>query len=77
MLFEKELSGVCITEKVVNVYIDLFSFLSDIYRNTNMQSIFHLTSAIVNMGIHYRNYFFKKGVYANIIFYYSSSRSKK
>ena len=61
-MFEKELSGICITEKVINVYIDLFSFLSDLYRNTNLQSIFHLTSAVVNMGIHYRNYFFKRGI---------------
>ena len=75
-MFEKELSGICITEKVINVYIDLFSFLSDLYRNTNLQNIFHLTSAVVNMGIHYRNYFFKRGIYTNIIFIYSPNISK-
>ena len=71
-MFKQEFMG-C-DSKCVNIYIDLFSFLSDLYRTTNFTNIWNITSSIVNMGIHYRNYFAKRGMYSNIIFVYSPNQ---
>ena len=71
-MFKKEFMG-C-SSQYVNVYIDLFSFLSDLYRTTITNKSWNIVSSLVNMGIHYRNYFGKKGMYSNIIFVYSANQ---
>lgn len=69
LLVEKEFNGCDV--KIVNVFIDLYSFLMPLYRCYNVSNFLNITSCIVNMAIHYRNYFKRFGVYSNIFLLYS------
>ena len=76
VLFKKEFTGD--KSDYVNVYIDLFSLLSDLYRVTitAQGSPIRIASAIINMGIHFRNFFGKRGLYSNIFFIFSPNISQ-
>jgi hypothetical protein len=79
-LFDKIPKG----KDTVTMYIDLYSILNQLYNPNVLESITHLdyeakiilTSHIINMAAHYRRYFAtRKGMYTNIIFYYSHTES--
>ena len=69
LIVSKEFQG-C-KDKIINIYIDLYSMLTTLYRCSSITGILDISSCIVNMAIHYRNYFLKYGVYTNIFLIYS------
>lgn len=69
LIVSKEFQG-C-QDKIVNVYIDLYAMLITLYRCQSITGAIDISSCIVNMAIHYRNYFLKYGVYTNIFLIYS------
>lgn len=72
-LVRKEFNGCNV--KIINIFIDIYSFLMPLYRCYNVTDLLNITSCIVNMAIHYRNYFKKLGVYPNIFLLYSPTMS--
>lgn len=62
-------------DKLVNVFIDLYSMTTILYRFYRFENPLSLTSCMVNAGIHYRNIFKKLGVYSNIFLVYSPTMS--
>jgi hypothetical protein len=71
--------------ETVTMYIDLLSILNSLYNPNILESITSfdgdkkrlMSSNIINMAAHFRNYFAtRKGKYTNIIFYYSLDESK-
>jgi hypothetical protein len=81
-LFTKYPRGVT----TVTMYIDLFSILNNIYNPNVTEAIADyfdddkrliISSNIINMAAHFRNYFAtRQGKYTNIVFYYSLEESK-
>lgn len=72
-IMEKELSD-C-KDKVINVYIDVYQMLLPIYRFYQVFNPLCITSCVINMAIHYRNFFRKYGIYTNIFLVYSPTMS--
>ena len=62
-------------DKIVNVYIDLYQTLLPIYRFYQFENNLSITSCLINMAIHFRNFFRKYGVYSNIFLVYSPTMS--
>lgn len=75
LLFKKEFTGD--KSDYVNIYIDLFSLLSDLYKTTITvtDAPLRILSGILNIGFHYRNFFGKRGLYSNIFFIFSPNMS--
>ena len=69
LLVNKEFAG--LHPKCINIYIDIYSMVVSLFRFSNVVDILNITSCLVNMAIHYRNYFKKFGVYSNIFLLYS------
>lgn len=64
------------TSEEINVYIDLYSLYKILYSNMNIdiKRYNDLVSATVNMGIHYKEFFWTRySVKANIFFIYSKN----
>lgn len=58
-------------EKEILLFIDLYSLLLPLFRIDNKDSQLAITSCVINMAIHYRNFFKKNGIYAYIFLLYS------
>lgn len=61
---------------VINVFIDLYSMTTPLYRAYNYENPITLTACIANAAIHYRNFFRQAGIYANIFLVYSPTMSQ-
>lgn len=60
----------------INIFIDLYSFLTPLYRLTRLESPFSITSAIINYCAHLRSFFRRSyGVETNIILIYSTNNN--
>lgn len=59
----------------MNVFIDLYSMLTPLYRAYNYENPISLTACLANAAIHYRNFFKQYGTYANIFLVYSPTMS--
>lgn len=64
-----------INPPIINVFIDLYSMITPLYSFYKFENPIALTSALINSGIHYRNYFKKFNVYTNIFLIYSPNMS--
>lgn len=60
---------------LVNIYIDLYQMLLPIYNFYRVDNPMGLSSAVINMAIHYRNFFYKYNTYSNIFLIYSPTMS--
>ena len=60
---------------ILNVYIDLYSMTTSIYRAYNYNDPISLTACFANAAIHYRNFFKQYGIYTNIFLLYSPTAS--
>lgn len=69
LIVSKEFQGS--SDRIINIYIDLYSVLFTLFRCESITGIMDISSSIVNMAIHYRNYFKRFGVYTNIFLIYS------
>jgi hypothetical protein len=74
LLSQKELSQYP-SDKIYNIYIDLYQVLLPIYRYYRFNNVLSITSCIVNLAIHFRNFYRKYGVYTNIFLIYSPNMS--
>ena len=59
----------------VNVFIDLYPFLTSLCSFNKIEDPFGYTSALLNLPIHYRNYFNRLGIKSNIFLIYTSNYS--
>ena len=73
LIVSKEFQGS--SDKIINIYIDLYSVIFTLFRCESITGVMDISSSIVNMAIHYRNYFKKFGVYTNIFLIYSPTMS--
>lgn len=60
---------------LVNVYIDLYQMILPLYNFYRVENPLGLASSIINMAIHYRNFFYKYNTYSNIFMIYSPTMS--
>lgn len=60
---------------VVNVFIDCYQMMLPIYRFYRIIDPLNITSCIVNMAIHYRNFFKKRNIHSHIFLLYSPTMS--
>jgi len=61
---------------IINVYIDMYQFLISLYQVPyTSTSPFTIASTMINLAIHFRNFFRKHGKYANIFIVYSPTIS--
>lgn len=61
--------------KEVNVFIDLVEFLKPIYKFDNIGNPMGILVCMVNLPLHYRHYFNRRGIKSNIFLIYSSNNS--
>lgn len=64
-----------LNKPIINVFIDLYSMTIPLYQFYNYINPLSLTSCLANAAIHYRNYFRKYNVYANVFLLYSPTMS--
>ena len=63
------------TPKEINLYIDLTQTLMPIYRFDDISNPLGLLATMLNLPLHYRNFFNRSGVKSNIFLIYSSNDS--
>lgn len=63
------------TPKEINVYIDLTQTLMPMYRFDDISDPLGLLATMINLPIHYRNFFNRSGVKSNIFLIYSTNDS--
>lgn len=61
--------------KEINVYIDLYQMTTSLYLYDNITNPMSLLATIINMPLHYRNYFNKLNIKSNIFLIYSTNES--
>ena len=59
----------------INVYIDLYQMTTSLYLYDNITNPMSLLATIINMPLHYRNYFKKMNIKSNIFLIYSTNKS--
>ena len=59
----------------VNVFIDMTQFLYHLYRFNSVTDPIGILTTMINMPLHYRNYFNRLGIKSNIFIIYSSNAS--
>lgn len=55
----------------INIYIDAYQALLPIYRFTKIDNPYDITSTLINMCIHYKNYFRQRGIDSFVFLVYS------
>ena len=63
------------TPKILNIFIDLYSMITPLFKFYRFDNPLSLTACMANAAIHYRNYFRKLGFYSNIFLIYSPTMS--
>ena len=59
------------------VFIDMYTMLLPLFRSTyNFRNELDITSCVINMALHYRNYFKRYGKYAHIFIIYSPTMGR-
>lgn len=59
------------------VFIDMYTMVLPLFRSTyNFRNELDITSCVINMAIHYRNYFKRYGKYAHIFIIYSPTMGR-
>ena len=59
------------------VFIDMYTMLLPLFRSTyNFRNELDITSCVINMALHHRNYFKRYGKYAHIFIIYSPTMGR-
>lgn len=74
ILSKKELSQYP-NDIIYNIYIDLYQILLHLYRYYRFTNPLSITSCVINLAIHFRNFYKKQNIYTNIFLIYSSNMS--